>query len=170
MQTTRFYRLLILAAMLGGIRAAPAQADTYLGRIIRVADGDSLTLLDTQNRQHNIRLIGIDAPELAQVGGQQAQTSLAALALDQKATALCYPPVLNQREICTVTIGGQDIGLAQIRSGLAWWYLQNAAALSVATQSNYRQAEFHAKTRRLGLWNAKNPKPPWDWRPERLDQ
>ena len=170
MQTTRFNRLIVIAAMFGGFCAAPAQAETYMGRIIGVADGDSLTLLDAQNRSHNIRLIGIDAPELAQVGGQQAQTSLAALALDQKATALCYPPVLNQRQICTVTIGGQDISLAQIRSGMAWWYLQNAAALSVATQSNYRQAEFHAKTRRLGLWNAKNQKPPWDWRPERLDQ
>ena len=170
MQTTRFNRLIVIAAMFGGFCAAPAQAETYMGRIIGVADGDSLTLLDAQNRSHNIRLIGIDAPELAQAYGQAAQTSLAALALDQKATALCHPPVLNQREICTVTIGGQDIGLAQIRSGLAWWYLQNAAALSVATQSNYRQAEFHAKTRRLGLWDAKNPKPPWDWRPERLDQ
>jgi len=33
------------------------------GRIVGVQDGDSTTLLDAGNRQHKIRLDGVDAPE-----------------------------------------------------------------------------------------------------------
>ena len=37
-----------------------------IGRVIRVADGDTLTVLDAANNQHKIRLQGIDAPESKQ--------------------------------------------------------------------------------------------------------
>jgi len=33
------------------------------GRIVAIADGDTLTLLDASKGQHKIRLDGIDAPE-----------------------------------------------------------------------------------------------------------
>ena len=128
-----------------------------------------LTLQDAQHQQHQIRLAGIDAPELAQAFGQHAKTSLSLLALNQQATANCQKPNPNRLEICAVTIGGKDIGLAQIGSGMAWWYQQNAEALSVQTQTDYRQAEFNAKIHRLGFWNSKNPTPPWVWRHGRVD-
>jgi endonuclease YncB( thermonuclease family) len=38
------------------------QADTLLGEVINVADGDTITVLDDTNTQHKIRLTGIDAP------------------------------------------------------------------------------------------------------------
>ena len=38
------------------------QADTLLGRVMNVADGDAITVLDDTNIQHKIRLAGIDAP------------------------------------------------------------------------------------------------------------
>ncbi|MGH8502559.1 MAG: thermonuclease family protein [Gammaproteobacteria bacterium] len=46
--------------------ATPALADTLTGRVVKIADGDTLTLLDASNSQHKIRLSGIDAPERAQ--------------------------------------------------------------------------------------------------------
>ena len=39
------------------------QADTLLGKVINVADGDTITVLDDTHTQHKIRLAGIDAPE-----------------------------------------------------------------------------------------------------------
>lgn len=43
-----------------------AYADLLSGRVVGVADGDTITLLDANNTQHKIRLGGIDAPEKKQ--------------------------------------------------------------------------------------------------------
>lgn len=46
------------------------QADVISGKVVRVADGDTITVLDGQMQQHKIRLAGIDAPERRQAVGQ----------------------------------------------------------------------------------------------------
>lgn len=163
------FKQLFAALTLSLLCSAPASAETIIGRVINIADGDTLILVDTQQQQHKISLAGIDAPELNQAFGQQALSSLSAIALNQPATAHCKPLERFPHLICTLSIGGRDIGLTQIQSGMAWWYRQNAAALSVQTQSDYRQAEFDAKIHRRGLWNNQNPTPPWDWRHGRID-
>jgi endonuclease YncB( thermonuclease family) len=43
-----------------------AWAGSIEGRVVGIADGDTLTLLDAQHQQHKIRLAGIDAPEAHQ--------------------------------------------------------------------------------------------------------
>lgn len=35
---------------------------TVTGRVVAIADGDTLTVLDDSKRQHKIRIAGIDAP------------------------------------------------------------------------------------------------------------
>jgi endonuclease YncB( thermonuclease family) len=42
---------------------AAAYAETVTGRVVGVADGDTITVLDADKVQHKIRLAGIDAPE-----------------------------------------------------------------------------------------------------------
>ena len=39
--------------------ALQAHADTLLGKVINVADGDTITVLDDTHTQHKIRLTGI---------------------------------------------------------------------------------------------------------------
>jgi len=51
-------------------------AATLQGKVIGVADGDTVTLLDAQKNQHKIRLQGIDAPEKAQAFGNKSKQSL----------------------------------------------------------------------------------------------
>ena len=41
--------------------ATLAAAETLSGRVVAIADGDTLTIVDTSNQQHRIRLSGIDA-------------------------------------------------------------------------------------------------------------
>jgi endonuclease YncB( thermonuclease family) len=36
-------------------------AESIQGKVIRVSDGDTIAVLDSQNRQYKIRLAGIDA-------------------------------------------------------------------------------------------------------------
>ena len=56
-----------------------ASAETLTGRVVGVADGDTITVLDAHREQHRIRLGGIDAPEKAQPFGQRSKESLSTM-------------------------------------------------------------------------------------------
>ena len=58
---------------------AAAQAEDVVGRIVGVADGDTITVLDATKTQNKIRLAGIDAPERGQPGGHRSKESLSNL-------------------------------------------------------------------------------------------
>ena len=58
-----------------------ASAATLTGRIVSIADGDTVTLLDANLQQHKIRLSGIDAPEKRQPFGNRSRLHLGALAV-----------------------------------------------------------------------------------------
>lgn len=82
LKMSNFTRILALGAML----ALPAAyADTLTGRVVAIADGDTLTLLNATNTQHKIRLAGIDAPEKGQPFGQVCKQSLSDLVYNQAA-------------------------------------------------------------------------------------
>ncbi len=87
-----------------------------------IADGDTLTILDTSNQQHRIRLYGIDAPEKKQPFGSRSKQNLAALAFAKHAVVEWTKPDRYGRIIGKVIVDGQDVGLRQIEAGLAWWY------------------------------------------------
>ena len=146
------------------LMSLPIYADTLTGRVVSIADGDTLTLLDATNQQHKIRLSGIDAPEKTQDFGQKSKSHLSAMAFSKSATAECRKRDRYQREICVVFVEGKDVGLEQIRQGMAWWYQQYAKDQTAQERTDYGQAEFNAKIHRYGLWNSKNPTPPWEWR------
>ncbi|MGW8271111.1 MAG: thermonuclease family protein, partial [Burkholderiales bacterium] len=57
----------------------PAAAGTLRGRVVAVADGDTITVLDAARRRSRVRLAGIDAPESRQPFGAAAKRSLSAL-------------------------------------------------------------------------------------------
>jgi endonuclease YncB( thermonuclease family) len=70
--------LLLLAFALWSFTA---WAEILEGRVVGVADGDTVTLLDVNRQQHKIRLAGIAAPEKGQPYGQRSKQHLADLAL-----------------------------------------------------------------------------------------
>ena len=154
---------LSLMILFGGL-ALVAHAETLNGRISAISDGDALILVDATNRQHPIRLLGIDAPDLGQDFSQPAKTALSALAFNQTANADCRLRDRRMREVCIVQVGALDLGLALIAAGAAWNAPQHSAQLTPLERGDYEHAEFNAKIRRFGLWNSKNPMPPWDWR------
>jgi len=52
------------------------QPQTITGKVVAIADGDTITVLDASNQQHKIRLDGIDAPESNQDFGSRSKQSL----------------------------------------------------------------------------------------------
>jgi endonuclease YncB( thermonuclease family) len=57
------------------------QFSTFNARIIGVHDGDSITVITSDNKQIKVRLEGIDCPELKQVFGQRARLATSILCI-----------------------------------------------------------------------------------------
>lgn len=144
--------------------ALPAVAAELEGTIVGVADGDTVTLLDAGKKQHRIRLDGIDAPERTQPYGQRARQSLAELAHGRAAHVDCPKTDRYGRAVCRVLIDGVDVGLEQIRRGLAWHYVKYAHEQRGIDRVTYAQAESDARSKNSGLWSFGDPTPPWDYR------
>lgn len=145
-----------------------AHAEMLSGRIERIEDGMTLVLVDATTRQaHTIRLLGADAPHRMQAFGGQSQSALAAMAAHQNVQADCRRYDQNV-QLCVVKINGRDLGLEQVRAGMAWWYPEHSVNQTPQEREDYRQAEFVAKIHRYGLWNSTNPMPPRDWRSKNI--
>jgi endonuclease YncB( thermonuclease family) len=158
----RFLATVLVA--LCAIAPAAASAAELDGTVVAISDGDTLTLIGTDKRQHRIRLDGIDAPERTQPYGQRARQSLAQLAYGRAAIVNCPKVDRYGREVCRVTIDGVDVGLEQIRRGLAWHYVKYAHEQRAVDRARYAQAESEARARSAGLWSFEDPVPPWDYR------
>ena len=156
-------RLLLLAIFLWPLSAAAVE---WVGTVVGIADGDTLTLLDAGKNTHRIRIDGIDAPERTQPYGQRARQSLADLAHGRSARAECPKSDRYGRAVCRVLVDGVDVGLEQVRRGLAWHYVKYAHEQSAQARLDYSRAEEEARISRSGLWTVAAPTPPWDYRRE----
>ena len=154
----------VVCALALFIATGASAAEHWRGKVIGVADGDTLTLLDPDQRAHRIRIDGIDAPERTQPYGQRARQSLATLAHGRDAVADCAKKDRYGRAVCRVTVDGVDVGLEQVRRGLAWHYVRYAHEQSSNARDAYSTAEQRARDARAGLWSFSQPTPPWDYR------
>lgn len=159
-----------LILLLGLLLSTMAAAETYIGRVVGVTDGDTVTVLDSTNTQHKVRLAGIDAPEKKQAFGQVSKQHLASLVFDKTVTIETTKRDRYQREIGKVVVVGCDANLKQLEAGLAWHYKQYAGEQSPADRQSYAAAEVVAQQARKGLWHDANPVPPWDFRHQKKGQ
>jgi micrococcal nuclease len=80
----------VLLLILFLITFFPLQAHALTGKVISVADGDTITILDSSNKQHKIRLYGIDTPEKKQAFGKAAKKYTSRLTYKKNATVTIY--------------------------------------------------------------------------------
>lgn len=153
-----------LAFFLMWLFPAAALADILTGRVVRVADGDTVTILDSTNTQHKIRLSGIDAPERKQAFGQRSREALSEMVAGKSVNVDWNKRDKYRRIVGKIMIDGQDVNLKQIQRGLAWHYKKYENEQDVADRSIYAQAEYQAQREKVGLWGDKQPLAPWDYR------
>jgi endonuclease YncB( thermonuclease family) len=122
-------------------------------------DGDSFSLLDSTNRQHTVRLFGIDTPEWDQPYGHTAKSALARLIDGREVGVVRVDTDTFGRTVGTVYRGDANVNLAMVEAGHAWWFVRYAPY-----ERHLAAAEEQARERGLGLWAADNPVPPWQWR------
>jgi endonuclease YncB( thermonuclease family) len=139
-------------------------AATIEGKVVNVADGDTITVLVKNNNQYKIRLQGIDAPEKAQPDGKKSTQSLHQLVHSRKVIVEYQKKDKYGRIIGKVLLNGTDICLKQIELGMAWHYKKYESEQSHQDREIYTKAEQLAQVERLGIWNDKVPTAPWEFR------
>lgn len=154
---------LILALLFG----LTCHAGTIEGRVVGVADGDTITVLDADKVQHKIRLSGIDAPEKNQDFGNRSKQSLSDLVFSKVVTVETDKTDRYGREVGKVLVNGLDANLEQVQRGFAWHYKAYQREQTTNDRKLYDYAESDARSARRGLWRDANPEPPWDYRQQR---
>ena len=134
------------------------------GKVIRVVDGDSITVLDSKNEQHKIRLAGIDTPERKQPYGKVARQFLAKHIFKKQVCVGWYKRDKYQRLVGVVRFENEDINLKLIKAGLAWHYKQYESEQSKSDRVLYANAHEKAKGSNIGLWGDYRVIAPWLWR------
>ena len=135
-----------------------AQAETLEGKVIKIADGDTLTLLTPSNQQVKIRLAGVDTPERKQPFGNKAKQALSNLAFQKQALIEVEAKDRYGRAIGVVFVDGLNVNAELVKQGMAWVYRK------YTDDERLYVLESEAKQAKRGLWLDKNPIPPWEWR------
>lgn len=157
-------RLLRRVTVLVGALLATLPCLALDGRVVGVSDGDTLTLLDADKRQHKIRLSGIDAPESGQAFGSRSKQALSDCAFGKTAIVTGDNTDRYGRTVAKVSVAGVDCNRRQIELGMAWHYKKYAGEQPVAERTAYAAAEDAARGEKRGLWVDPHAMPPWDWR------
>jgi micrococcal nuclease len=140
------HRILLCAALLAFSGCASARGSLY-GVVSHVTDGDTLWVRPAGAREAvQVRLQGIDAPEICQPFGVQAREALAAKVLHQPVHVAVRAQDVYQRSVGRVSLHGQDIGAWLVADGHAWTTRYQRRA------GPYAEEEAAARHARRGLW------------------
>ena len=102
-----------------------AFAQTYHGKVVAIADGDTLTILVDQE-QIKIRLSEIDAPEKGQPFGTQAKQALSALVFSKFVDVDVITNDRYGRSVGRVYVNDLNVNAELVRQGHAWVYRKYA--------------------------------------------
>ena len=140
--------------------AHPALAETLSGRVVAIADGDTLTVLTEAREQVRVRLSEIDTPERRQPYGQRSRERLSELAVGKQVRVAVRDKDRYGRTVGRVWADGVDVNAVMVRDGAAWVYRR------YSQDEGLRRAEDEARAARRGLWGLPEAErtPPWEWR------
>ncbi len=153
-------RLLALLALLL-LAASPLRAERFEARVLRVKDGDSLVVERIPTKRiHEIRLAGIDAPELGQPWGPASRAALRRLVDGKSVMVETIDRDRYGRLVGKVFVGRAYVNAAMTRSGNAW------AVTRYGADAEIRAGHAAARREGRGLWSLPPEQrvPPATWR------
>jgi endonuclease YncB( thermonuclease family) len=133
------------------------------GVVTRVVDGDTLEM-EIDGKLVNVRLFGIDAPEMSQPFGHESKDFLARRILNEE--LIVIPRDIDRyNRLVAGLYRSSDKGISSISIGMTYegfgWayreYLKEELEF-------YLLSETDAKKHKRGLWVADGAVPPWEWR------
>lgn len=152
-----------LLALLISLSGAAADCDLE-GKVIKVSDGDTVKILDADNKIHRLRLAGIDAPEGKQAFGKVSGRFLSKMVSQKTVCVKGNKRDRYQRLVGVIHYQGIDVNLEMVESGLAWHYKKYQKEQTKSDREIYANAEKMARSNVIGLWSEPSPIKPSDWR------
>jgi endonuclease YncB( thermonuclease family) len=156
---------------------------TWTGKVIAVADGDTITVLQGKTRV-KIRLHGVDTPEKRQAFGRKAKRFTSRLVFGKvvevepvakdrygRTVAKVSYPVRVHRSPRDRSLPHRVVTMYRslqeelVKAGVAWWYRKDAPG-----DKRLSELQDKAEKAKRGLWADKNPLPPWEWRKQNRRQ
>lgn len=153
----------IFILLLALFSAMGCEAATISGKVVHVADGDTITVLSYKGKE-KIRLAQIDAPEVSHFGsasqpyGKEATIFLKNLVAKRSVRVDVEDVDRYGRNVGTVYVSGNNVNREMVKNGYAWVYRQ------YAKDSMLMNLEKSARTKKIGLWALDNPIYPPDFR------
>ena len=149
--------------------ATPTEVRTIIekqfttGVVTRVVDGDTVEM-EIDGKLVNVRLFGIDAPEMSQPFGQKSKDFLARRILNEELIVIPRDVDSYDRLVAGL-YRSSDKGISSISIGITYegfgWayreYLKEELEF-------YLLSETDARKHKRGLWVADAAVPPWVWR------
>lgn len=172
MQALRVYRplaFLILVITFVLSQGSTEGAWAWTARVKSVHDGDTITVYarSGSKKTTQIRLYGVDAPELKQAYGRQAQQRLYELVSRQSVDIETEDTDHYGRTVALVRLKDGTLVNAQlVAEGCAWVYEQYCHQELCRELSALQQ---RARAEGLGLWAQDHPQNPAQWRRENKD-
>jgi TonB family protein len=150
----RIALLLFFLACSGLLCFAQDARTKYQGKVVSVADGNTLTLL-VDEQKLSVRLLGIDAP--SQALRDASRENLSRLVSGKSVAFLSVPLELvagkQKIRVGKVLLNDADVALSQLDSGFAWQSNEFEKYQNPEEQQLYVAAEQRAKESKLGIWS-----------------
>lgn len=161
LRSFRLVRSVLVATLAVFLAGAPAAAAILTGEVVRVKDGDSLMLYRPDvKRTSEVRLAGIDAPELAQPWGLQARSALRRKVEGRTVRVEVTDRDRYGRLVARLWVGPTYVNSYMAQHGHAWAFDR------YLKDRRIRDAQTLARREKRGLW-ALPPEdrlPPPSWR------
>lgn len=128
----------------------------FSAKVVKVSDGDTITVL-TQNKESiKVRLYGIDAPETKQDFGKASKQYLSSLLAGRIVEVKSNGQDRYGRVLGIIYLDGADINAKTVEEGYAWAFVKYSKI--------YAAQQSKAMKNKAGLWRQKDPQTPWDFR------
>jgi endonuclease YncB( thermonuclease family) len=155
-----FSKFQLLPIVLFMVFSLPSSGFAWSGKVVSIADGDTIRVLHN-GKEEEIRLYGIDTPEIGQAFGQRAKDLTSALVAGRKIEVQQKDIDSYGRTVGLVFVDGNNLNELIVKNGSAWVYQQHCRENFCSTWS---KLQAKARDQKKGLWGEAIIVPPWDWR------
>lgn len=136
-----------------------ANAERYQAMVSHITDGNTVWVRPAHGGPpQQIRITGIDAPEICQPFGAQSRDALASRLLRRHVTVITRGKDDFRRTLARIRLGNEDVGAWMVTRGYAWSYRFRS------DPGPYAREEARARDARIGLWGQGTAESPRNFR------
>lgn len=135
------------------------------GKVIKISDGDTITLLLKGNEQRKLRLAEVDCPESGQPFGKNAKQFTSNQVFGKTVKFVETNKDRYGRSVAKVYYdNGKYLSKELIKAGMGWWYF------SYSKDASLGQLQENAQRGKVGLWQDVHAMAPWEYRKMKREQ